>query len=113
MPTSIWQHVARSTAPKRDGPIVRFGSGAIETLTLFVMVKPSTDGRVPIMNVPPVDLLNAIDALKKRVDTETALRSAANDEWQSGERNGPMRAAHDQSLKNVVAAAQALMTVAQ
>jgi hypothetical protein len=65
------------------------------------------------MNVPPLDLLNAVDVLKKSADTEAALRAAANDEWQSGERHGPMRAAHDQSLKNVVAAARALVTAAQ
>jgi len=42
------------------------------------------------MNVPPLDLLNAVDVLKKSADTEAALRAAANDEWQSGERHGPM-----------------------
>ena len=60
----------------------------------------------------PIDVLNGIDALKRVIDQEAALRSAANDEWQRGEHDGPMRAAHDQAIRNVVSAARALLTVA-
>jgi hypothetical protein len=60
----------------------------------------------------PIDLVNALDVLKKKVDAETALRTAATEERQAGEPNGPMRAAHDQSIKKVVAAARAFLALA-
>lgn len=58
-----------------------------------------------------LDLINAIDYLKSLIDTETALRQAANVEWSTGNHNGPMKIAHDAILLQIVEASKGLIAV--
>lgn len=55
---------------------------------------------------PIVDQLNS---LKVAMDTEETLRRAATTEFNSGEHNGVMKAAHDKSILAVIEAAKKLI----
>jgi hypothetical protein len=57
------------------------------------------------------NLVNALDALKIVLQTETALRQAAQIEWANGNQNGPMKQAHDAVIQQVLAAAQHLLSL--
>lgn len=59
------------------------------------------------------NVINELNYLKKTLDTESALRTATETEMQQGIVNGPMRQAHDQSILNVVTAAQLLVNASR
>lgn len=59
------------------------------------------------------DIVSAMDALKITLETESALRQATNMEWANGNQHGPMRAAHDQAVQQVIQAAKYLISLAQ
>jgi hypothetical protein len=64
------------------------------------------------MSLPIVlDVVNALDALGKAVDSERALRETANMAWARGEREGGMIEAHKQSIEGVRQYARALLGV--
>jgi hypothetical protein len=54
------------------------------------------------------NVISAIDALKIVLQTEEALRQAAETEWANGNHNGTMKQAHDISIQQVIAAAKNL-----
>jgi len=58
------------------------------------------------------NVVSEMNALKKFLDTEGVLRTAASAEFDNSIQNGPMRLAHDQAILNVIAAAQALLNKA-
>lgn len=58
------------------------------------------------------NIVNELDALRNAVAAEKMLRDATQTEFNQGVQNGPMRQAHDQSILNVLAAAQALLAQA-
>lgn len=55
------------------------------------------------------NIVNELNALKKYLDTEVALRAATQTEFNQGVMNGPMFVAHMESIQNVIAAAQQLV----
>lgn len=55
------------------------------------------------------NLVNQLDLLKKMLDTEAVLRAATQTELVQGIQNGPMHQAHDASIADVIAAANALI----
>lgn len=59
------------------------------------------------------NLVDNLNYLKKTIDTESALRSAAETEFNQNIHNGPMSAAHLKSIQDVIAAAQLLIQAAQ
>jgi len=59
------------------------------------------------------NVVNELNYLKKTLDTELVLRGATETEFNQGIQNGPMRQAHDQSILNVIAAAQLLVNASR
>jgi hypothetical protein len=55
------------------------------------------------------NLVDNLDLLKNLLDTESLLRIAAQDELIQGIQNGPMNAAHQQSIQNILNAAKNLI----
>jgi hypothetical protein len=58
------------------------------------------------------NLVNQLDVLKNASAGEAALRKLAQTEQQKGIANGPMLAAHNQSIRDCLDAAKALVTTA-
>jgi|HubBroStandDraft_1064217.scaffolds.fasta_scaffold99124_2 hypothetical protein len=57
------------------------------------------------------NIVDEIDILKDKIETEVSLRHATDVEMRNepNDEEGPMRAAHDASLEELVAAARALI----
>jgi hypothetical protein len=55
------------------------------------------------------NLVNALDRLKNALDAEVTLRQSANIEFARGQRDGPMKRAHDVQLTECIDAAKLLV----
>ena len=57
------------------------------------------------------NIVDALNNLKSKVDTEITLRQAANQEFSNGIKNGVMKQAHDRSIEQVVEASKNLIAI--
>jgi len=60
-----------------------------------------------------VSLIDALNELKMCCDAELILRTQAGIEFNNGNQNGTMKAAHDQAIQNVIKAAGQIISLAK